>query len=220
MGETPRWTGRSAAGGAAGPGTGPRTGCPPTEGAGTPSAAAGGGTGAATVDGPGPGAGSFPAAGRPPSVLLPRGAAGADGSRAGSVRRCTGAGVDLVRGMADAAGRGAAGDTRMPRAGVADGGFAGRTGCRWTTGTGAGEAEGDEGGTSGRCGAPIGGGAVGDTAPGRAGAADGTGRAGEPAETPGTGAGAGADGDDTSPVRLDTATGATGEDPDAAAEAR
>ncbi|WP_159060342.1 hypothetical protein [Streptomyces griseoruber] len=106
--------------------------------------------------------------------------------------------------MAGAVGRAAAGDTRMPRAGVADGGVAGRTGCRCTTGTGAGEAEGDAGETPGRfgCGAavgdPVGSGAVdpvggGDAAPGRAGcagAADGT----------------GPDGDDT-------ATGTTGEDP-------
>ncbi len=91
----------------------------------------------------------------------------------------------------------------MPRAGVADGGVAGRTGCRCTTGTGAGETEEDDGGTPGRFGGT---GAVDDpvgadgAAPGRAGraeAADGT----------------GPDGDGT-------ATGATGEDPDGAAEAR
>ncbi|QEU67112.1 hypothetical protein CP966_19100 [Streptomyces galilaeus] len=50
---------------------------------------------------------------------------GAEGTRAaGSVRRCTGAAVDLVSGAGVAAARGVAGWTRMPRAGAAGAGGA------------------------------------------------------------------------------------------------
>ncbi|MFC4508503.1 MULTISPECIES: hypothetical protein [Streptomyces] len=83
-----------------------------------------GATPAAGVLGAGPGAGSLAGAGAPPSVSVPRGAAGAgaagaDGSRTGSVRRCTGAGADLVRGIGRVAVRGDVGDTWIPRAGAA-----------------------------------------------------------------------------------------------------
>ncbi|MEU3612819.1 hypothetical protein ABZ725_10980 [Streptomyces sp. NPDC006872] len=113
--------------------------------------------GGAEGAGRGPGAGSLAGGVPPASVAVPRPEAcaepveadvdaGAGVGRAGSVRRCTGADVDLVNGAeaGAVAGPGLAGDTRMPRVGKAAGaGVAGVVDRAVTTGTvGAAEATG------------------------------------------------------------------------------
>ncbi|WP_329411905.1 hypothetical protein OG802_18540 [Streptomyces sp. NBC_00704] len=109
------------------------------------------GAGPVTECARGPGAGSSAGFGPPPSAPVPpavplaeacAGPVPADGAAgaglAGSVRRWTGADVDLVNGAALLAGGGAAGDTRMPRAGAAGAGREAGAGRAATTGTSAG----------------------------------------------------------------------------------
>ncbi|GGR73609.1 hypothetical protein GCM10010269_10690 [Streptomyces humidus] len=95
-------------------------------------AARGPGAGSSAVVGP---ALSAPVA-RPEACAAPVSADGAAvAARAGSVRRWTGVDVDLVNGAGSRAGGGAAGDTRMPRAGETAAGRDVCAGRAATTGT-------------------------------------------------------------------------------------
>ncbi|MCQ9186053.1 hypothetical protein KMT30_44895, partial [Streptomyces sp. IBSBF 2953] len=152
----------------------------------------------AAVSARGPGAGSSAVAEPPPSALAsrPEGCAGtapadgaADGGRAGSVRRWTGADADLVNGAGPLGGGGVAGDTRMPRAGGTEAGRAACAGRAATTGT-----SGRAGavGTDGRVDALDEDGPGAPAGPGRSEAGSGTGAGSGPGARIGACAGVGA----------------------------